>query len=385
MDPRTRKPAMAAVVLVGAAVVLQLASSLSPAVADAYARWAGPLISRVLTGVSRWVPVSLTDFVEGGAIVALLWWIVVAVRRVRAAEKPKLPVLWTIVAEAWVIVGALHLSFLLLFGIGYGRPGLAERMGWDIADDSREGLIASGEELVGHVNGLYLAIHGSEDGGEPTGTGVDPRTFDAALRASWPTAGAAMGMAPGELFDRGPTKPLLSSPIYSKLLIAGIYFPYTGEANINMQGPVWQQPLTRAHEMAHQRFFYDESDANFAGFLACVAADDPLVRYGGWLFAQRQVLKQLQRQDPELALELVRRRHPGVQRDVTFAVTFWRSHVGKASGVSQKVNDAYLKANGISDGVQAYGRSVRLLQYWLADCGGVAECDPLREPTPSSP
>ena len=36
--------------------------------------------------------------------------------------------------------------------------------------------------------------------------------------------------------------------------IGGFYFPFTGEANINVWAPAWQQPHTRAHEMSHQRF-----------------------------------------------------------------------------------------------------------------------------------
>lgn len=375
-------PGIVAVVALTGAALLQGAASNLPGFADAYARLVGPLLSRLLTGVTRWVPVSLADFVEVGAAVVVVAWIVSGARRVRDAEPPRSTAAKRVLAEGFAGVGVVYLGFLLLWGIGYGRPGLAERLDWTITGDDERALRDSAEELVEYVNALYVTIHGSDDGGSITGEDVDPRTFDAALRASWEVAGAAMGMTPYELFDRGDTKPLLSSPLYSRLLIAGIYFPFTGEANINMEGPVWQQPLTRAHEMAHQRFFYDEADANFAGFLVCAHANDPQIRYSAWLFAQRQTLRQLQRIDPDAARALIDRRHPGVQADVTFSVEFWRRHRGKASIVSQAVNDAYLKSQGVHDGVRAYGRSVRLLQYWLGACGGAALCDPVVKSRP---
>ena len=55
------------------------------------------------------------------------------------------------------------------------------------------------------------------------------------------------------------------------------------------------------------------------------------------------------------------RRGPGARRDLA-ALEAWRQrYVGRAAAVHQRVNDAYLRAQGQADGVQSYGRMVDLI------------------------
>ena len=44
---------------------------------------------------------------------------------------------------------------------------------------------------------------------------------------------------------------------------------------------------------------------------------------------------------------------------------------GKVAEVQDKVNDAYLKGNGQSDGVQSYGRVVDLMLAWRRQGGSL--------------
>ena len=57
--------------------------------------------------------------------------------------------------------------------------------------------------------------------------------------------------------------------------IAGMYFPFTVESNINADGPFFTIPATMGHEMAHQCGFMREDEANFIGYLACKDASRP--------------------------------------------------------------------------------------------------------------
>ncbi|NIR77793.1 MAG: DUF3810 domain-containing protein, partial [Gemmatimonadetes bacterium] len=63
--------------------------------------------------------------------------------------------------------------------------------------------------------------------------------------------------------------------------IAGVYIPFTGEANVSGAQPDLSFPAVAAHEQAHQRGIARENEATFAGVLAAIHADDPLVRYSG--------------------------------------------------------------------------------------------------------
>jgi len=97
------------------------------------------------------------------------------------------------------------------------------------------------------------------------------------------------------------------------------------------------------------------------GWLACRSAPDPYVRYSGALFAQRELLFELLRQDPRTAAGLVARRDPGVQRDVTDMIAFWRRYEGRAAQLSEAVNDRYLRAQGVQGGIESYRLGARLI------------------------
>ena len=46
---------------------------------------------------------------------------------------------------------------------------------------------------------------------------------------------------------------------------------------------------------------------------------------------------------------------------------FWETHETRASEVQDRVNDAYLKSNGLKDGVQSYGQLTTLMLMWYTE------------------
>ena len=63
----------------------------------------------------------------------------------------------------------------------------------------------------------------------------------------------------------------------------GFFFPFTGEANLNVDSPECLLPATIAHELAHVRGVAPEQTANFVAILACDTSGDPLYAYSGYL------------------------------------------------------------------------------------------------------
>src|SRR5207248_11260701 len=84
-----------------------------------------------------------------------------------------------------------------------------------------------------------------------------------------------------------PPKPVYFSGLMSRLGISGVYSPFTGEPNYNALQPDFDLPFAVAHEMAHQRGFAREDEANFIAFLVCTKASNAYVRYSGYLGALR--------------------------------------------------------------------------------------------------
>ena len=263
---------------------------------------------------------------------------------------------------ALLLVG---LWFYTIWGLSYARPVVEQRQGWLEVDETLYvppwELAELAEPLIHQVNALYLELHGVPDAFVPTSAPNGLTHADAAVDVGFERAAQQLGLHPHAATPRGPTKPLISSELFSWLRIGGMYFPFTAEANVNTQPPQWGRPFTMAHEKAHQRFIASENEANFHGMLACMHSDDPYVRYSGWLFAQRQVLRALQSADVYASVELIQLRLPGVQRDVNASYAFWTGRDGPLGDLSHAVNDAYLRANRVRGGTRSYGRSLQLI------------------------
>ena len=98
--------------------------------------------------------------------------------------------------------------------------------------------------------------------------------------------------------------------------IAGMYFPFTVESNINTDGPFFTIPATMGHEMAHQCGFMREDEANFIAYLACKQSDDALMRYSGYLLAYDNAVSALRKVDPEAAKAIGSGLSAAVRRDL---------------------------------------------------------------------
>jgi hypothetical protein len=227
-------------------------------------------------------------------------------------------------------------------------------------------------QLVEATNEAYLAAFGVPDLGSASAAPAGLAEVDAAIEAGFGRVAGELSMGHGFEGGRGRAKPMLASPVMSRLGLLGIYFPWTGEANFNALAPAWQLPMSIAHEKAHQRGIAGEDEANFLGFLAAARADDPYVRYSAYLFAQRQLLNELLRLDEEAGLALLARRLPGVQRDVDFSRAYWARFEGPAREAQQAFNDRYLEFHEVEGGIDAYGRSAQLIVLYARARGGDA-------------
>jgi hypothetical protein len=165
-------------------------------------------------------------------------------------------------------------------------------------------------------------------------------------------------------FLSGPAarpKPVLLSPLLSHLGITGLYFPFTGEPNVNTTLPDVELPFSTAHELAHHRGFAREDEANYVGYLACRHHPDADFRYSGLLAATHYALAALHAVDRDAARSVGEERSAAVLRDEA-AIRAWADRYrGRATEVSHRVNDAYLRAQGQKEGIRSYGRMVDLL------------------------
>lgn len=165
----------------------------------------------------------------------------------------------------------------------------------------------------------------------------------------------------------GTPKPILNSHLMNYTGITGIYSPFTAEANVNVAILPQALPYTTLHEMAHQRGFASEDECNFIAFLACKFHPDLEFQYSGYLLALAYTNNALSSADPQLLKQLNVKLSDAVREDIHYNNLFWSQYSGPIEKASSKVNDTYLKAQGIRDGERSYGRMVDLLLSYYHD------------------
>lgn len=77
-------------------------------------------------------------------------------------------------------------------------------------------------------------------------------------------------------------KPAVCSDVLHWMDIGGFTYPYTMEVTYNKYITNLYFPSLYAHESAHHQGYYQENEANFLSFLACMESDDPVLRYSAF-------------------------------------------------------------------------------------------------------
>lgn len=162
-------------------------------------------------------------------------------------------------------------------------------------------------------------------------------------------------------------KGLMFSRLLSVQQLAGIYSPFTIEANYNREMIAYNIPHTVCHELSHLRGFMREDEANFIGFLACIGSGNVEFRYSGYLTAWIYAGNALAADNKARYGIYWNSLNENVKQDLLENSAFWDRFDTKAAKVSEAVNDVYLKMNSQSDGVKSYGRVVDLLLAWYRE------------------
>ena len=171
---------------------------------------------------------------------------------------------------------------------------------------------------------------------------------------------------PGLSLSHRQAKPILCSRLQSFLGYTGLYFPFTGEANVNVDQTACLVPFTIAHEMAHQRMVASEDECNFLGVLACVSSGNVVFQYSGYLMGLIYLTNALNDLSPELMNEVMGKTFTDeLRRDWNDNYLYWQSLKSPAreaaSEAMDQVYDGYLKSQGQTLGLMSYSACVDLL------------------------
>ncbi|HKG14012.1 MAG TPA: DUF3810 domain-containing protein [Pyrinomonadaceae bacterium] len=335
-----------------AVVLVQQAAALAPGLVEKfYARSVYPRVARTLSRLTGGLAFSAGEALFVLFSVVLLSALALFVYNLaRRREEWRSLVLAACRLLLWC-AAVFVFVFMLAFGLNYQRPPLVETLGYDQRRAGADELDAMTRAVVEGVNRNYEESH-AEGYAVPDTPGV--------VRVLEESYAREAELSPFAVGGFGPPKPVYFSGALTRLGISGIYVPFTGEPNFNADAPDFERPFSVAHEMAHQRGFARESEANFVAFLVCTHASDPFVRYSGF----RQgfgVAFELYKLEPERARAILKGLNPGYREDSQRSARFWLKAGGRAGALSQRLNDLYLKANRVKSGTKNYGEVTALL------------------------
>ncbi len=350
----------AAVLLVLSFVLIQLAKSFPFYTETLYSRGFYRVLSRIMIGVTSWLPFSLAEILITAFVIYALTRLVLGVLRLRGAKEAgaKGRQALSMLSGAVLIAASLCFLFVVLGGLNYHRFTFTHYSGLEVVPSGVEELAGLCESLVQRANELRPQVQSGEDAVMQLSQGFG-ETAEEARRAYGTLTGRYGGILENGALAR--PKPVLLSKLMSYSRITGGYFFYTFEPNINTHVPDYQIPSTMTHELAHSCGFMREDEANYLAYLACTASESADLQYSGVMLALIQSLNALYPADRQRYAALYEQLDPAVWWDMQASDRYWDAFESDYGRFSSKVNDAYLKANNQADGVGSYGRMVDLL------------------------
>jgi hypothetical protein len=145
---------------------------------------------------------------------------------------------------------------------------------------------------------------------------------------------------------------------------AGLYFPFTGEGHIDPGLHPVQWPYVLTHELAHGYGFGDEGSCNFLAYVALVEEENPAIAYAGHLNYWRTLAIQYRRYEPDAYDQLRSNLPQGIQNDLNGINQAMQRYPDLVPGLQYQMYDAYLKTQGIKEGMLNYNRVIMLVRAW---------------------
>jgi hypothetical protein len=322
-----------------------------------FARGIYPFVSVILNKITGIFPFSLMEVLIVAFPFFVLFIIISFILFLIRKKENKKEKVEKGILNIFCICGVVLLWFTVLCNTNYYRYSFTYYSGLTVKPATPEELYGLCESLLERTNEVRGKIKEDEDGTAIMDMSYSEMAEEA--RRAYLALSEEYEVLKG---DYGKPKFVSFSKMMSRLEITGIYCPFTMEANVNIDIPVYTVPDTMCHELAHLRGFMREEEANFLGYLACQKSASEEFQYSGLFSALIQSMNQLYSADREKYMELRIQYSEGLARDMEVNNQYWDQYEDTViSAVSDAVNDTYLKANSQFDGVKSYGRMVDLL------------------------
>lgn len=348
---KTQKRLLTIAVLAVVIFLLALFEGHPAAVEHYYSRGIYVFICRVIHPVLNLFPFSVGDVLY---IVVVAYLIYFVCRLIVLVFKKQFKRAGNSLLGLVISVQAALLIFYLFWGLNYFRPPAAQRLGLRDTNYTTADLQAVTCIIIDSANACRARINNA-----------DTLQNNATI---YQTAVKAVSKLSADSADfrtwQPDIKPSILTPLMNYMGTSGYYNPFTTEAQMNYQIPIFERSFVACHEMSHQMGYGPEDEANFAGFLAGIGSHDRLLRYSAYQAALDECMHALRRRDTAANNELKTHLSIAVRGDFKAERAYWLSFRSKAGILSSIFYDDYLKANNQPKGLGTYNQMVLLLMAW---------------------
>lgn len=151
------------------------------------------------------------------------------------------------------------------------------------------------------------------------------------------------------------------SKIVSYLDFSGFFFPFTAEANVNMDMPAHSLPATCVHELAHLNGIAREQEANFYAVKTSLEYGDQEFVYSASKMAYTYLGNALYAEDYEAWEKIYYSLNENVRSDMDETREYWGKFETPVKEASNVVYENFLYSYGQDQGLKSYGACVDLL------------------------
>ena len=334
------------VYLIVLAIGIKIVSYFPRVVEKWYSNGLYPQISRLQRVLFGWIPFSVGDLLYLGAGIWMLYGLIVLIRMLirRQADKD-----WLLSCLRRIVFVCLlvYVLFNGLWGLNYNRLDIANQLQLDVRPYTTE-------ELSKLLRGVSDRLHVLDS----------IRLVD---RDRFRHHSALFEKAIDDYRRRGEGNPLFSyhypsikpsifSYLGDYLGFLGYYNPFTGEAQVNTTVPVFTQPFTACHEIAHQLGYAKENEANLMGYLTIRGwgTNSPAFEYSADFEIYMYAARELYLRDSTLYKPFKAEQGPGLRQDIRTLREFDRRYKNPLEPLIWKAYGHYLQANRQPQGIKTY-------------------------------
>lgn len=320
-----------------------------------------PLLSKTMRVLFGWVPFSIGDVLYILAflwVVQKVWKLVLLLKRRRTKEY----LTWVLLRKYLKLALLVYIVFMASWGLNYYRQGIAAQLDITVEPYSVQDLFDATIVLQQRLN-LYAE---KIDSVQRLQLNRNSLLFEQGKEAYR----LAKQQYPFLAYSNPSVKASLFTPVGQFVGFTGYYNPFSAEAQLKTDIPVFLKPFVITHEIAHQLGYAKENEASFVAYLTCKASADVDFLYSAYFELYRDAIIECRQTPNQELTETIRKNiHSRVRNDVHDLQVYLLRNQNFIEPLMTGVYDRYLKLNNQPKGKATYDEVIAYLIAYMKKYG----------------